>query len=347
MKPNRHRANNLVLSGSHVSVQPVGFNVWKHHLDDDFSALNLDNPTVPLAHAIISLCHDRLVGITPEIAGGAAQLLRSSFEPAQLREFDSNGPAPWANIFQQMRDSFREVLFQPVHLPVAMEPSASRRDVIETGILYGISYPYFVFRLIIPLMMSACARIRQSMVFCENDMYDVSDAAYCAYKAKLVAVLRDERNLADYLPDIFWPDRTLSMGGMTRERQRYTRQPLPRTRLATARLFRNLTPALSAQEETEWMNLELPELGAPPSPELRDAGFDGIEKTRRIQDLPHILASELLRPREELLDRLFNTGFLALKPPNPPIPMRDVLVVGIVPAPTLGQISLDFFKTFC
>ncbi len=77
---------------------------------------------------------------------------------------------------------------------------------------------------------------------------------------------------------------------------------------------------------------------------IKEGGFSGIYITRRQEDMGDILLSEFVNPPVVLADRLINNGYLALRRQAKREKLRDVMVLGLMPAEVQPKLSVDFIK---
>lgn len=356
-----------------LEVKFVVPKIWEQCMNRDFATLRLSPKSRALAQSILTLCHERGVGITPYLAGGAALLMNLDGEHDLV--------PPWRAVNDRLQNAF-----ETLRIAEKLGGPKSTPEFRETLWSKAVPLPFFLFRLVIPLILEACHQLEppESWIM-SNTKRGGSAKDYDCYTKKLYAAVeafavnpedripqkqsnrgrcqqcrRENSAMCDKLfnsllkqqtglTDVFWVDRLLALMGISPHSIRSTSKHASYTFLADTSVFSRLEPTIGEGEEQQWSHLELPRLERETNKLLKDPGFDGVKKTRRIEDLPHILKSEFIFPEEllkiHLVDRLFNTGFMALKPPEPPLQLRDVLIVGLVPPEVSKQPSIGFLKT--
>lgn len=279
-------------------------------------------PVPRLAGAILTSLHNRHVGITPALALDLARSLLAG--PSQLP------PEPWRSVENRLRQTLLD-------LTSVSRDEAARLPAEAMPLRLGTSFGYAVFRLANNLVHTACRNVGHSILFCEDDdVPGVSVEEYNDYaQAVSKEVLALTRPGSNVMPDVFWQEGALVLGGLARTRDQLRNESenraLPAVNSPDLGLFLRLNPDLRDRDELPSRDLlpyQLPDLM---TRYHFDAGTDGIHMTRNLDELHRRLVSESLYPEIIQLDHLVNTGFLATRRPPQPIRVRDVLIVGLLP----------------
>ncbi|MCK4761300.1 MAG: hypothetical protein KAW12_03810 [Candidatus Aminicenantes bacterium] len=170
------------------------------------------------------------------------------------------------------------------------------------------------------------------------------------YRDYSVALAAEIENTAADNSDsrkISWKERALTLSGYSLRPGlwRTAGQGLPETDPAAAALLLRLQPDIDpGRRRLPTVRPLSARLEHREVPRSREGGIGGIRITRRPEDIEDILMSEFIHPREILLDRMINSGYLALKRQPKREKLRDVLLVGLMPAAVQPGLSADFIK---
>jgi|GEM_PF-5570994 len=319
-----------------MDVTIVGPPAWQPALD----AALAEVPAAPpgLVRAIVEDLHGRHVGIAALPAARLAALLARLHRPAASGLAAGGGTdAPWGAVLDRLEAVLAP---RPGDGPAG---AASGRGGGATGSrprarlrLAGV--PYFtIARLVAPLVAEACARERRCYLFGGRGHSVPAGfrAAYAEYQARQIDAVA--RLAAEEQPaPLFWPAQALAAAGLSRPG---AGPGLPWLDAATLALMLRLEPDFGDagdRRASRMPRLTRPSLrrhGMRP----KEGGVTGIRVTWRPDDVADMTHAEHLNPALLLLDRLVNTGFLARHRPPPRQRRRDVLVLGLSPAPDPGE----------
>jgi hypothetical protein len=277
------------------------------------------------AHSILRTLHNRHIGITPGLAAGLASLVTVSHD---YRAGISGGDI-WEHVIKRLQD----------------ETSGRQQSF---GVLLSALPPYSILRLAMPILEEACQRIHLCCLFCEDNIEnDITRDDYTRYSHDLAdEIKRMVESREDYF-QLFWTDRAITLAAYSsqaclRERAAVdfpeTDPPALglllrlKTRISKARpLSFHASPMSQPQKHREVRR-------------IKEGGFSGIYITRRQEDMGDILLSEFVNPPVVLADRLINNGYLALRRQAKREKLRDVMVLGLMPAEVQPKLSVDFIK---
>lgn len=278
----------------------VGPAAWQPLADAAFAPL--DARRQRFARVLLRFFHDRHLGITPRLAADLAQLLRpdSSSSPAA---------GAWAPALGRMT----------AELPGG-------------ALVPGAAAFYWLSRVAVPLLARACETVGVTHLFSAAEWPLPAGFAklYTAYARDLLAEVAGTHHFSE----AFWTDRALTLHQLSRSGGEGLAEV---DETALAQLLR-LKP-------------DVPDLPRPPARRLRpspsyrprrhrnEGGVDGIHRSRRLADLPGILKSEFVHPKEIRLERLLESGFFALRRPVREEKLRDVLIAAVLPPPSGGAVA--------
>lgn len=305
---------------------------WRTVIEEEFKWLA--SKAVPVAHSILSSMHNRHIGITPKLAAELAPLL---LDPASARE----PVGTWKVVLERL---FKEAEWEA-------EITGDEDTGLEWerfAVLLCSVPPYSVMRLALPIIENACLAMGKCYLFCQEWVENgVSWNDYNKYAIELEReIINMARDKSDFFK-IFWKDRSLALVNYSRRPSmwRGSGTGLPETAPSAVAMLLGLEPEIP---ESKRFSLH-PKLVTDPQkhreiPRIKEGGFTGIHITRRIEDMGDMLMSEFLNPTEIMLDRLINTGYLALRRQPKREKLRDVMVVGVMPALVQPTLSADFAK---
>lgn len=299
-----------------MNVELVAPAIWEEQIS--VACAQLTPAQQQSCQAIITSLHNRHVGISPFLAAQLAQILDNQHS---LRFADQC----WALIFQR-------ILNQSSTGPMAILP---HRVPI-----------YIVLRVAAPLISQACLSIGKCYLFCQ-DSSPITRQQYQQYSQQLEEQLRSLLAQDNTILDTFWHELAFTLTSYSR------RAPLwgaTATRLAELHppalsLLLGIHPPLPHHETlTIHPKTHVNPIKNRPVKRLTEGGFSGIHISRGLEDMGDILLSEFLNPPAVLADRLINNGYLTLQRETKREQLRDVLIVGMLPASITPKPSVDFIK---
>lgn len=311
-------------------VRLVSPKVWRYITYEAFGLLDVRQRL--LAESILKTMHDRHVGATPELVAELAPMLLDFKTPESTK-------GAWPKVFRR--------LINELALAGYAEGGAVSGKR-QFGILFNANPMYAVFRLAMPVVEQACRSIRRCCLFCEDDIPNaVRRNDYLSYSK---AISNRIESMADNedgeLSGLFWKDRAAALSSFSRQLAKPgNRFSLPETEPASLALLLRLEPDIPWEKND---SRRIQRLAAPMKHrrvrKQKQDGVDGIQITRREDDLNGILLSEFLNDDVILADRLVNTGFFASRREPKREKMRDVLIAGIMPWYFSNSLNPDFIK---
>ncbi len=280
------------------------------------------------ARSIIRTMHNRHVGITPELATQLALLI---LDPTSAAQAD----VPWANVLSRL---VKELETQP--------HKTSKNHGF--GLLLSAVPPYSIIRLAMPVIEQACKQIKLCCLFCEDESGSTSVEEFNKYTQRLareIAGMADEKN--DFM-QIFWQERALAIANYSRRPGMWEQKTsgLPETHPTASAMMLRLKPKVQPIKPIAHSPIPASSrMKHRESLKNKEGGFSGIRITRRPEDMEDILMSEFLNPPVLLIDRMVNSGYLALKRKPKHEKLRDVLIAGLVPHDVKPQLNADFIKS--
>ena len=297
-----------------------------------------------LAEALLTLFHDRHVGLTPALAAGLAFLLLE-------RDQQRVGP-PWRAVIERLRRELRRV--------GAEQLPNGRTPLSKDGFVLRDAPSFTVLRLAIPLVARACRAQGASLLFCADPVAGgVGRDAYARYAEELdrqffaIAVGdQEDQGAEDHTHDDapFWVEVALGLAGRALASEPGgVAPPLPEMEPLDLAWLLRLRPDPEPRPPSE----ARPRVMFTPqkrqkSRKLREGGITGYKLTRRPEDLDDIVLSELLYPDEIVYERVLNEGYLVMERPPRHQKRRDVLAVGVFPPgvgvlPAAGMLKAAWF----
>lgn len=301
-----------------VIVQLVTPAVWEPIVSQMLQAFRPDEKREQrLALSILSVAHNRHVGITPQLAIGLARLLNPL---KKLEEYES----PWREIFMHLQKTSAD-------LTGTSNPNS------KTLMPYR-SFQYTVFELAFPLVQLACYSLNKILLL-SNDKNlhsgSLDDSQYRAYSQDLsnmiLALINDKGHELGNMVQNFWKERAIALRSMMLESKRLSVDTHPVTLLSYSKLLFDLKPATQYRYDDLIKRLRISHRPRLLDKRQSEAGSTSIKITRSIENLHRILKSELVYPDQLLDDRLYNTGYWSLNPPPKPVQPRDILIVAFFP----------------
>jgi len=315
-----------------LGVKLVSPKVWRPLVEKRFGALTPQEQR--FARSVVATMHNRHVGLTPELAAGLVRLLLDPNAQMQV------GGA-WSAVHKRLAD---ELLIGKEGSNLARLP-ASKRGL---GLLLGSVPTYSIIRLAMPIVEEACRRIGHCYLFCGDKVkFSVPKDEYDAYAKELTgAIIQLARDSDDRLK-LFWQDRALALASLSHSSVFFgqTSAALPEVEPSALDLLLHLKPDISPSKRRAQHSLRLTiASGHRRNPRLKEGGIEGIRVSRRIEDMDSMLLSEYTYPEIIRLDRLVNTGFLALQRESRDQRMRDVLIAALMPGQVRARLSADLVK---
>jgi len=304
-------------------VELVAPSIWEQMQESVYAGLtsSLKNS----AQAILTALQNRHIGITPALAAELAQLLEH-----QPGSRTSSGC--WDAVIKRLLE----------------ESGAPRRAV---AILPARVPLYILLRLAGPVIQAACQRLHACTLFCRDEISNSATAeAYQHYAQQLESEIHGLAANTDTKTDplqTFWKEQALTLTSYSRRAPLWgcTAPRLAEIFPPALSLLLGVNPKLTGADSlaihprtrvTPLKNLEIQR--------MTEGGFSGIHISRRLEDMGDILLSEFLNPPAVLADRLINNGYLTLQRETKLEQLRDVLIVGLLPAGIEPAPSADFIK---
>ena len=326
-----------------LQVQLVAPRVWEPLVAEAFGSLTGRGPQhVRLAETILWTFHNRHVGITPWLV---AQLVPVLLEPrlAATPAGGSAGERGWQIVLRR--------LVQEITPPNRGGISVAQ---YHGGIALGASQTYTLMKVLMPLILAACAEIGQNCLFAGDDVgTSVTPQSYLLYMQQLATAILQRASkvpapddeTGELARDPFWYEPASTLSGLVRGGAQAAgrSRALPVADPIDLGLLLRLRPRLTDSAWARKRRLSMP-TSPTPGRRRREEGYVGIHITHRDEDLPAMLLSELIMPKLVRLDRLLNSGFFALERKPRRQRVRDVLIVGMLPPALAGRAGGDFVK---
>ncbi|MCB0107661.1 MAG: hypothetical protein KDE53_17190, partial [Caldilineaceae bacterium] len=227
------------------------------------------------------------------------------------------------------------------------EQFQGRQRQIGFGALFHANLTYSTLRIVLPIVLEACRQIGQCYLFCADEMIDsIALDAYTHYTQALSAQIRQLAISDDPALQLFWQERAIVLSSLSREAAHIdsAHDSLPEMDPTALRLLQQLNPALTSEQQAKKLPRLVTPLKRQRSQTRKEGGVDGIRVTRRMDDINNILLSEFMHPRLLLLDRILNTGYLAIERPPERVKLRDVLIAALMPGDLQPTLHVDFLK---
>jgi len=302
--------------------------VWQPQQDQAFAELNERQRRFALA--VLSSMHNRHVGATPSLI---AALIPALLDPAVRLEEDN----PWQAVFARLLGGLD---------PDARVPAGTRRRRALFGMVLSTNPMYCVTRIATPLIERACRELGRCYLFCEDAAgTDVNAHQYTGYGRDLTKRLR--QFALDPAHELFWREHAAALASFSRRfaQPSAAGATLPEVDpIALALLLRARTPPAEVRPRARRHRQVTTSLLHRDKRHKREGGIDGIQLTRRIEDLDGILLSEYIYPEIIRDDRLLNTGFFAVQRRPRREKLRDVLLAALLPASHDFRLEADFLK---
>lgn len=305
-------------------VRLVRPRVWRRVLREQLA--HLQQGDAEWAMSILVNLHSQHIGLTPHLAAGLAQMLYASKKTT---------PPPWPLLTARLIEALRAL--------------SERQDAMPVTLLPNAAAPYVVYKIVAPLVDAICRRHLHELVLFSEDAQAQRSLSYRRYNMYAQALQTAlEQALADKLavvPRAFWEDRATMLMNISRRYLDEDVNPMPETDLRHTSLFLHLRHKGLNQRDEQQRRVQIQQPLRLRDERMRESGFDGIAMTTGPEQLAHRLTTEYVYPWVMQLDRIFNSGYMVLKPPPPPVRLRDVLIVGMAPASLYQHPAQVFLKT--
>jgi hypothetical protein len=303
-----------------MDVRLVSPSVWARKVDwiaRRPAVTSKSRETAKLAEAVLWTLQDAHIGITPSLAYELARFFK---EPHIVEQ------GVWAGIFRALQDV----------LP--------RTD--GSGLVAGANPVYTVLKIVKPLVRNACARLGKTCLLADDEIRSsVTAHEYAQYDQALARELKrsTENGVASRL---FWTEHGNVVASFS--------DPMSgtATRASAPEMDRvGLAMLLGLPADTA-VTTRIP--NRPPAPAFIpknrptrgavEGGVQGVRHTRREADFGSMVLTEFLNPRELLVERLLNSGYVIHERRPRRERQRDVLIAGILPPDLSGRINASFVK---
>jgi len=287
----------------------------------------LDDRAIQTARGALFWLHDRHLGLTPRLAFQLAELMLRPGPPNPRKN-------PWEAMLHRLRRELRG----------PKGPSVGKSEPLY-GLRLGAEPAYSVMRLAMPLLARACRRVGRSVLFCQDALstpFRLAD--YRNYERLLEAALfrlveKEESNHP------FWIERAHALAGLSQSgRLDAPMDAVPDTATEDFAILWRLRPRMPREHRDQRRQSLVQPIPHHATRLMKEGGVDGIHRTRRLEDLGEMLASEWLYPPEIRADRLINSGFLARRRPPKREKRRDVLMAALAPG-LFTPTQMAFLKT--
>ena len=310
------------------TVQLVPPVVWRDVIEESITS-SPQQAVRGLALGITSALHNQHTGITPLLAYQLAEAI--------IQKSSAYRDDPARSLVIRLRESLkrlydsRGILKYPENDQYAL--------ILRTSVNYS------VFKLIAPIIDTLCRDVlKKTMLFSENPRTSVTLTDYQAYDIELrYAFMSVCQPNSKVLPETFWQDRALTLINLTAQRSSDEVNLYPSNTLQEMDIFLNLNSS-PPNTRSKQHRVDIPLPSQQVDPRLNESGIDSISMTTNTNELHRRLYSEYQYPQAIQMDRIFNSGYMAFKPPPLPIQQQDTLILAMFPGIFGANVSA-FLKT--
>ncbi len=295
-------------------IRVTGTGVWEDEREREFEGLTPRQRD--LADSLIRTAHDRHVGVSAHLAAGYARLLSDA-----IRVSHDN---PWRGVLSALGEA----------LATGVEDGLDRRSVEVDGVARLLARaPYLgVQRLVLPLCFDACRRIGRTYLFSNNAVRGVSTAEYQAHAKELAKEVHEIAGCERWRKALYEVGLALVAVPASRASGHHSLETAVVPALDRAMVLR-LRPRIQDDELADFhrrrRNRREPHRRT--RTRQREDGFSSIHYTSVLDEIPNMLKSIWTLPDEvRYVDLLLSRFPAHQRPPRRP-PLRDVLLVGILP----------------
>ncbi len=282
--------------------------------------LGVVNKLAPEEKALLIMFHERHIGITPELARELA--------PVLLR-----GTCPLFGFGQQICGRLAAV-FNP-------EKKSVRSNDIAGWIKNTPEYT--ILRIISPLIVHACQKIREIQLFCDQTNLPTAevDKNYHKKLSQELDQLCKTPDTTNYLrassPDsweLFWQETAYMLRALNKPQMSSSKNDMPAVHPPTAAFLFRLHDEPKPKNDEIFRRLhDLVIL----TPDRKQGGIQDIRVGRGLDDIEDMVFSEWVNPSAVWQDRVINSGYLAIEREARKEKRRDMLFMGVMPAITRRQ----------
>lgn len=298
-----------------------------------------DPQTARLTQAVLGNLHSRHCGISVGLALSLAQALQAS----SWRHYSP----PWQAVIERLRGALMGLTGLEER-----ESSAriGRRDApVQGGLLFSVAVPYTIYEIVAPLVEAACEQMGRIVLFADDDHVSggYTWQQYEDYEAQLartINTLASDKRPTAALSQTFWQERAILLESLLPSNNREARV-YPSSDLVDSTIFLRLQTDLGFGRTYRLQQRSSRNQRDNREKRHYDAGADGVELTRDLNDLDRMLMTERLNPSLVRTDRIVNSGYWVTKRPPQPVSLRHVLVVGLYPALMQPTASRGLIKT--
>lgn len=308
-----------------LQIALVSPEIWQPLLQDSLAAL--EPREARFARAINEIMQNRHLGITPQLAADLAIALLKPAAQAQA--------GAWSAVFERLL----------AELSTGRGPRSGGPRGARFGLVLNANPMYCVTRVAIPLLERVCRESKTNYLFCEEKVVsEVTREIYLGYSYHLAQRIKALAENQDRQDELFWQEIALTLSSFSR-RTLGQASALPETDPAALALLLRLR----AGKPTVRRRLQKQQRFTSTSKHRqmrnrKEGGINGIQITRRAEDLDGMLLSEFINPELILSDRLANTGYFALQRQPKREMLRDVLLGAILPLGPKHGLIADFIK---
>lgn len=304
------------MAPNEIEVRLISYRVWNQIVEQSFKDLSKNGRI--LAEAALTTAHNRHIGLPAETIASLAPILCN--EQKQI-----NAPAPWDDILRRLR---KEILpdtktertnLSPLQLPA------------RSGFVLARAPLCFVTKMVLPLIALACQDLGLTLLFCDDKVDNgATRNQYDDYRVqverKLITFTRPEETRLE----LFWKTWAATLMSQTAN-EAHTLWNYPELDESSAAFLYRLDEEVKPPKEMNTVRRLTTPVQRQTSRAQKEEGVTGVRMTHNLEELSSILLSELAYPKEILMDRLVNTGFLILERQPKREKMRHALIVGMMP----------------
>lgn len=278
------------------------------------------------ARALLTEFHNRHIGIP---VGLVVSLLTALNTPMAATRLNS----PWKEVRKRLESE--------------LIPDRKAGGLLSHGgISLSAAPAYFIRRVALPLVYSACQVIGKCFLFSDDEEASetVTVKELDQYEAEISFTICRLADADIYVKafDLFWTERAAALSTYSSPVLKRKSLPNPDPLAAAFTLRLDALPRnIRNYEHLERIHLRR---NRHQTRQLREEGVAGITQTRSLDVIHNILISELINPDVLLADRLMNTGYLVTERLPKRERLRDALIIAFLPPEMQQRPSADFLR---